>query len=369
MEKSDNTLSNWDILTPDLTELILSNLPIPSIIRASSVSKSWNSIIHSHSFKTRVSNSRKSPWFFIYGQNKNLPNKNYQVFAFDSDSDSWIKLPDTTTLLPNDSFTASNGFFFRICSGKFNFKPVFSSTWRQTSPLRFSRCNPLIGVYNEPGCLKPAWFIVAGGLENSEACLAVEIYNPDYNSWEISSPLPAIFRPGISSQTLCSAIFNGKFYVHGIYSSFISYFDLKKRVWSNVQTLRPPGVMLSYSISCQDRLILAGLCYVKDELEFNIWKVDERTLEFSEIGIMPPDLLSRLLDGEWDQKFGSVRCVGSGNIVYVFNEERRSNRSACFCEISDSGKCRWKRVPDLPEPVNELDKVMISAFVPLMYPY
>ncbi|KAI3449873.1 hypothetical protein Pfo_006538 [Paulownia fortunei] len=361
--------SNWDFLGPDLTELILSYLPITSIVRAASVCKLWNSVVRSCSFKTRVSDSRRLPWFFLCGQNKSFSNNNYQVFAFDPESDYWIKLPDTT-LLSKDSFTVSSGFFFTTCSGIFSFKPVLNGTWRQTSPFRFSRCNPLIGVYNEPDCSKPARFIVVGGirfvdaLEDVEGCLAVDIYNPHHDSWDLCPPLPEIFRPGNSSQLLCSVLFKGKFYVLGIYSSFISSFDLKKRFWSNVQTLRPPGVLYSYLISCQDRLVLAGLCSVNDELEFNLWRIDERTLEFSEIGIMPPDLLSSFLDSEGDQKFGSLKCVGSGNLVYVFNEERRWNRPACVCEISNSGKCSWRRVPSLPEPVNKFDKGLRGFLFP-----
>lgn len=366
---SDSSKSSLDFLGPDLTELILSYLPIPSIVRAASVCKLWNSIFHSHSFKTRVSDSRRLPWFFLCVQNKGFSNNN-QVYAFDPESNCWLKLP-CTTLRSKDSFAASNGFYFTTCSDKFSFKPVLNGTWRQTSHLRFARCNPLIGVYNEPHCSIPTRFIVVGGIRSGgalvdvEGCLAVEIYNPHHDSWELCPPLPEIFNPGNSSQLLCSAIFNGKFYVLSIYSSFISSLDLKRRFWSNVKTLRPSGVLFSYLISCQDRLVLAGLCSVNDDVEFNLWGIDERTLEFTEIGVMPRDMHSSFFDNARDQKFASLKCVGSGNLVYVFNDEHSSNGpAACVCEISSSGKCSWRRVPNLPEPVNNFHKVTISAFVP-----
>jgi len=95
-----------------------------------------------------------------------------------------------------------------------------------------------------------------------------------------------------------------------IYSCFISSFDLEKRVWTLAQTLRPPGVILSFLISCQDRLVLAGTCNSSLGPSFNLWRIDERTMEFSEIAIMPQDLLYSLFDSDEDDKFASLKCVG-----------------------------------------------------------
>ncbi|KAK4419473.1 F-box/kelch-repeat protein [Sesamum alatum] len=329
MEESDH-FSNWDFLGPDLTELILAHLPIPSVIQASVVCKLWNSIINSSSFKTRVSDSRRPPWFFLCGKNKSFPNRN-QVFAFDPESDSWIKLTKTT-LLSKDSLADSYGFF-STCPGKFSFRPVFNVK------------------------TKSARLVVVGGIR-SDDILAVEIYSPHQDCWELCPHLPEIFGPGNSSKLLCSALFRGKFYVLSIYSSFISSFDLEKRCWSNAQTLRPPGTLFSYLISCQDRLVLAGLCSVNRELEFNLWRVDEKTLEFSEIGIMPPDLLSIFIDSDNNLQFTGLKCVGSGNFIYVFKEESPWNCPVCVCEISNSGKCSWRRVPSLPEPGNEFQEII-----------
>ncbi|KAG8389102.1 hypothetical protein BUALT_Bualt02G0194400 [Buddleja alternifolia] len=305
-----NTSSTWDFLSPDLTELILSYLPIPSIISATSVCKLWNYIIHSHSFITRKSISARSfPWFVLSSQHKCF-SENNQLFAFDPESNHWVKLPNTTFLSKN-SFSISNEFLFTTC---------------QTSPVRFSGCNSRIG-----------------GLE------------------DIQTPLPEVFRPGNSSKLLSSALFNRKIYLLGIYSNFISSFDLEKHLWSNVQTLRPPGVMFSYLISCQIGLVFAGLCSVQDYYEFNLWRIDEKTLEFSEIGIMPCDLLSGFLDGERDGNFGRLKCVGSGNVVYVFDDEYPWNHPICVCEFSGSGKCSWRRIMNLPGPVNKLDKFISSC--------
>ncbi|GMH02526.1 hypothetical protein Nepgr_004365 [Nepenthes gracilis] len=357
--------SNWETLGADLTELILSLLPIRSIIRAASVCKLWRSLISSPSFSSRVS-AYKKPWFFLYGQN-NIFLKNNQAFAFDPEADEWLRLP--TSLFPTPShehsFIGSVGFFFTTTpstNARFGYAPILHSSWQETSPLMFSRCNPLVGVFIDSSGMHR--FIVVGGvrfiggLVDIEDRLAVEIYDPRSDSWEVCPPLPAAFRPGNSSHSLSSALFRGKFYVFGIYSCLVSAFDLDRRCWSDVQTLRPPGVVSSFLIACQDQLVLAGLCNSPPRgPSVILWRVDERTIEFSEIAVMPQDLLYCLFDYEEDDRFASLKCVGLGNLIYVFNEEHHKCYPACVCEISDSN-CSWRRVPHLPSPVNSFHRVI-----------
>ncbi|KAF8392052.1 hypothetical protein HHK36_022392 [Tetracentron sinense] len=364
----------WGFLGSDLTELILSFLPIRSIVRASAVCKFWRSVVTRTSFSSRVSAAKK-PWFFIYGQNS-IFIKNNQAFAFDPESNEWICLPTDRFPWPcqEESFIGSGGFFVTLTSStssKFSYAPILKGDWCETSPLRFSRCNPLVGVFNDESGVSR--FIVVGGVKfigglvDIEDRLAVEIYNPLVNSWELCPPLPADFRSGNSSQWLSSALFKGKFFVFGIYSCFVSSFDLKFHFWSEVQTLRPPEVVFSFLLACRDQLVLAGLCNTPRGPSFNLWRVDDRTMEFSEIAIMPQELLYCLFDSDEDDKFASLKCVGLGNLVYVFNEEHHKMYPACVCEISEnSSNCSWRKVPDLPAPVNRFHKVIsFCSTVPL----
>lgn len=361
--QNDQKFKNWDIFSSDLTEKILSYLPIRSIIIASSVCKIWNSIITSSSFTTKISATKK-PWLFLCGQNSIFYNNN-QPFAYDPDANEWISLP-TSTLLSQDFFIGSNGFFFATTSENFSFKPIFNGIWVQTSPSRFSRCNPLVGVYNnDDGGLNPRFIVVGGvrfvgGLVDVEDRLAVEIYNPNIDSWELCPPLPTDFRSGNSSQWLCSALLREKFfYVFGIYSCFITCFNLDEHLWSEVQTLRPPGILFSFLVSCQDCLVLGGLCNSPNGQNFVLWKVDEKTMEFSELAIMPNELMYCLFDSDEDDKFASLKCVGLGNLVYVYNEEHHKNYPACVCEFSnDFGKCSWRKLPNLPPHASKFHRVI-----------
>lgn len=375
----EDSINFFEFLSSDLTELILSHLPIRSIIRCSVVCKLWHSITTSPSFSKTAIVATTTPWFFLYGRN-NIFFKNNQAFAFDPNSNEWIKLP--TNLFPisnsqESSFIGAGGYFFNTAANNFSFSPILKQSWRETTPLKFSRLNPLVGVIdkgfssnlnsengfdrnlNLPGIIVVGGVRFIGGLVDIEDNLAVEIYNPNLNLWELCPPLPVDFRSGNSSLSLSSSLFKSKFYVFGIYSCFISSFDIHNRVWSEVQTLRPPGVIISFIMSCRNQLMLAGLCNNPRGPSFNLWRIDELRMEFSEVAIMPQDLLNCLFDSDEDDKFASLKCVGFGNFIFVFNEEHRRNYPACVCEIrSDSGESTWKKVPNLPEPVNRFHKVV-----------
>lgn len=80
-------------------------------------------------------------------------------------------------------------------------------------------------------------------------------------------------------------------------------------------------------------------------------------MEFSEMAIMPQELLNLLLHGDDDDSNRpaaglSLKCVGLGSLIYVFNDEHHRNYPACVCEIKklESGKCYgdWRRLPGLP---------------------
>jgi len=354
-------------LSLDLIDSILSHLPIPSLIQASTVCKLWYTIISSSSFSSNHKHKHK-PWFFLHGIH-NISSKNNQSFAFDPSSNSWFLLPTPQQPLhyPNNtSFIGTSSYFF-ITAPNFVYTSILRPlAWSSTPPLHFPRINPLLGVFNDGLSLK---FIVVGGvrfignLVDIEDRLDVEIYDPLLGSWDLAPPLPVDFRSGNSSSSLSSALFKGKFFVFGIYSCFVSSFDLQLRVWSDVRIVRPSGVVFSFLIACRERLVLAGVCNSPSGSSFNLWEVDEKSMEICEIGVMPHDLLCSLFDGDEDDRFASLKCVGLGDLIYVFNEDYHRMYPACVCEIhggggGENGKCSWRRVPQLPPLMNRFHKVV-----------
>ncbi|XP_010466904.1 PREDICTED: F-box/kelch-repeat protein At3g24760-like [Camelina sativa] len=349
--------SSFNTLNIDVTESILSHLPIPSLVRFTLVSKLWRSIITSLP-PPSPSPSSSSPWLFLFGIHNTCSFHN-QSFAFDPLSNSWLRLPSSSS--SSDHLVGSDRFLFTTAP-RFSFSPILKPNWRFTSPVRFPRINPLLSVFTARSGASKLILVGGssriGGLVDIEERLAVQVYDPVLDSWELCSPLPADFRSGQDHQTLTSALFRRRFYVFDNYSYFISSFCLDSYTWSDVQTLKPPGLSFAFLNSCNGMLVLGGMC----GFSFNLWRIEEGSMEFSEIAVMPEDLLFGLVDNEDEEeedsnKFRSLKCVGSGNLVYVFNDDCHKKFPACVCEIGENGKCSWRRVPRLPSPVNKFHKV------------
>jgi F-box domain len=262
MEPSSPPMASvWDRLSFDLTELILSYLPIRSLIRSSSVCRQWRVAASSSASLHRL----RRPWFFLFGLN-NVVSRLDQSFGFDPETSTWALLPPPHP----DCFSGAGGFSFAASScSRFAYSPLLTGgthpNWRLTKPLTFPRCNPLVAVFDEN------WFVVVGGaryiggLVDLEDRLAVEIYNPVAQAWEVGPPLPVNFRSsGSSSQWLSAALLPERrvLYVFGIYSYHVAAFDLCTRGWiGGVRTLRPHGTLFAFLLAGPgDNLLLAGLC-------------------------------------------------------------------------------------------------------------
>lgn len=161
-------------------------------------------------------------------------------------------------------------------------------------------------MYEDPDCSNLIRFIIIAADLNGY--FAVNIYDPRRNAWELCPSPPQVFSSRSTSNSLSSALFRTKFYLFGVNSGFISSFDLERRIWSIAQSLRPPGVQISHLVFCQDHLVLAVLSNENGEPEFNLWRIDERTLEYRKIRGMPEELLSGFFGSEGERLFMWVRC-------------------------------------------------------------
>ncbi|KAJ0963654.1 hypothetical protein J5N97_028776 [Dioscorea zingiberensis] len=365
MEVEPSGSTGWSQLSWDLSEFIFSKLPLRSLVRAAAVCRHWRAVVTDPSFPS----GRRRPWFFLYGHDNVSPRRN-QAFAFDpddADDDATAWVPLRLPLCPPDCFSGSGGFFLATTPpSSLLVSPLpRAHTWHRTPPLSFPRSNPLVSAFGPgPKLLVVGGARLVGGLVDIEDPLAAEIFDPSTNSssWQLCPPLPHEFRSGNSSQWLSSALVSGRFFfVHGIFSSLISSFDLHLRSWSPVRLLRPPGLLFSFLFPApSSALLLAGLATIPDgPPSLFIWSVDPTSLSFERIGAMPPDMLSRLFDGgaDDDSRFASLKCVGLDGLVYVFNEDHSKAYPAASCQV-DGAICTWRLVPPLPSPVNRFHKVI-----------
>lgn len=263
MEPSTPSIASvWDHLSFDLTELILSYLPIRSLVCSSAVCRQWRAAASS---SASLHHRRRRPWFFLFGLN-NVVSRLDQSFGFDPETSTWASLPSPHP----DCFSGAGGFSFAASScSRFAYSSLLTGgthrNWQLTKPLTFPRCNPIVAVFDENRFVVVGGARYIGGLVDLEDRLAVEIYNPVADAWEVGPPLPVDFRSGgSSSQWLSAALLPERrvLYVFGIYSCHVAAFDLSRRVWTGgVGTLRPPGALFAFLLAGPgDSLLLAGLC-------------------------------------------------------------------------------------------------------------
>ncbi|RCV33283.1 hypothetical protein SETIT_7G071600v2 [Setaria italica] len=349
----------WDRLGRDLTALILSKLPLRSMLRATAVCKAWRAAL-------RASPSLKQgrPWLFLHGRsNAGVPRIGRNAVAYDPDEpSSWVSFT-----LPTDCVAGAGGFAFTAPSlSHLAFAPLLrDGAWRHAPPLASSRCNPVIAaVPSGPSSERRHLFLVIGGggfpggLVDIEDRLPTELYEYDRRGdgaaaggeWEQAAPLPEELRTGSSSSlSLSSALVGDRFFfVCGIYSCTVSAFDLARRAWTAPHNLCPvPGLVAAFVATGHRgrRLVLAGV--EEGRCALGVWDVEPRTLAASKIGEMPADLAAGVLPG-------SVRCVGQDGLLYVLSEEEHRGYPACVCEVIDDDgdemACRWSRLPPLPAP-------------------
>ncbi|KAJ7294365.1 hypothetical protein O6H91_Y262700 [Diphasiastrum complanatum] len=352
---------SWESLCEHLHYHVLSHLPVLNLVRASLVSKHWRSIVASPSFIHLHSKGfTPRPWFFLYGINFLVPAKS-QAFAYDPYTRKWHCLPlksfpehDQTSLAVSSGFlyaiTAST--HLQICH-KHDLFPEFLSL---TPPMNCSRRNPIVN-FVEDSISDSYKVIVCGGVSVFEdEDLAVEIFDSDAGSWEVCAGLPGEFRGSSSAHWTTSVICKGRFFVHEMYSGSTAALDLHLKTWTPVHVLRPLGVRYSYLVSCAGNLLLAGTCSIQNRGTFALWKVDEVTLDCSEIGQMPEDLYS-VFESEEEDKTVNLKCVAAGEMLYVFSLAKHNGYAVVSCQVSDD-KCCWMQVPTLARSVNRFDNLV-----------
>ncbi|KAJ7294883.1 hypothetical protein O6H91_Y226300 [Diphasiastrum complanatum] len=362
----------WRSLTDDLLELLFARIPLTALVRASAACKVWHSIITSPFFlNLHARLPQRHPWFFLYGVNHLLPARN-QGYAFNPDSGKWLILPPSPSPLMNmASLAGADGLLYGMAGlmqCKLFYKlNLMQTEWLETPAMTNPRESPIVGVIKD--CSSDAHkLIVAGGIEESEDegdemndvdLLSVEMYDSVSNTWEICPSLPAQLQGCTTRHWMTSAICNSKFYVFDLYEGSISALDLNRKIWSPVKYLRPATTMnYSYLVSCHDQLYLVGLASSEPlgMLCLKVWKIDQLTLEYKELGLMPNSLLFGF-DSEEGGKDASFRCVGSGEYIYIFGLGRREEHVIVLCNIT-SGRVVWHELPCLSTNGHRFDNVV-----------
>eukprot|EP00249_Psilotum_nudum_P008916 c21591_g1_i1 orf=123-1310(+) len=359
--------SGWNNLGEEIEELILAYLPVTCSVRVAAVCKRWRKIIMSPTYaalQNRVGVGKRS-WFVLFGINELIHTRS-QGFAFDPEEGRWNRVrlsrpPDFN----RSSLRAMDGILF-ASSGPCLSKVCYTSEtikwkWKETSSSNSARIAPLVGVIGDTAS-SSFKLVLAGGIVDGDKDM-VEMYDSLTNDWEICGSIPSEFNGGIFTQWLSSAVCREKFHVLDIHSGDTAFLDIRSKLWSRVRTLSLLGVIYCFLVTCNDRLLVAGVCNAVDGECLKIWNVDEATMECMEVTRMPDSLFSLFKDEDEDKET-SLKVVGAGGLIYVFSEFHHKGYPVCMCDVAESGHVTWKRLPPLPPPVHRFNMVFCcSTFV------
>lgn len=341
---------DWHSLSPDLQERILLLLPVSAAVKLVAVCKSWRAIVGSPSFSTQLSllPSGKKSWFFIWGINELIHTRSAS-FVFDPMVGRWFRLQITR---PPDfnrsSLSGTIGVFFGFSGSKVCFTPTpVKLKWKETSPAKYSRCSALMGTVGNPH-LQSFKFVAVGGILDDGDHGIAEIYDSHSDTWELCDPLPDdTFSDGISSCWMSSAILGNKFYVAN-YDGCIACLNVETKSWSTVQRLGVPDLVSLFIVAVDAGLFAVCVCRSQKGECLKLFKVNERNIDCEEVSKMPCELFA-LFENEDEQKEASLKCVGSGTLVYVYSEQYYKGYPVCMCDLS-VGSYVWKQLPSLPSP-------------------
>lgn len=312
----------WRLLPDHLIERILPWLPVPSILRAQLVCKSWNSMMSSKIFSDLYSEAcnsiKQEPWFLVF------PKNNEKVgLAYDPLENKWLSL--SFSFLPTESraVATAEGLICMIPKANYN------------NTLYI--CNPISKLWRElprpPGLFK-FFYLVAGLLvekntrsfkmvfsgselvsgETDQFVLTAEVYDSKAHSWMRSRSflVEAPVHPwkAVSHGVLYCVIGQAPWKIIG--------FDIHCLSWFRIRAPMPAPLTSLKLMDHKGRLIMiGGIGDSEITMEIGMWELNEVGTEWEKIGGIPREFCDEFLKS-LSRRFA---CVGHGNLIYFTSKK------------------------------------------------
>ncbi|KAL2545575.1 F-box/kelch-repeat protein [Forsythia ovata] len=124
----------------DILEAILLYVPLIDLVPASSVSKSWCSVV-----ATSLRHLKKpKPWLVIYKQANHSPYAT-TTHAYDLCSNQWIKISQPSIKFISALKSSQSNVLYMLSSFKFSFSfDPLNSSWFNVDPLLVWRTDPIV---------------------------------------------------------------------------------------------------------------------------------------------------------------------------------------------------------------------------------
>ncbi|KAK7258547.1 hypothetical protein RIF29_24127 [Crotalaria pallida] len=356
-DEEATALSALANLPEDLFKIILTYLPVESIIIASSVCKRWHNVVTSKSFKFNLSNvPPQKPWYFMFtSSGTNVP----MGYAYDPIFQKWNKIQLPFIRSRNFVVASSSGLVcfqsngskideLRVCN------PITKACRKIKKPppgLRYSDYNALaLSVNRESHCYSVA--IVKSryctGTGNFFQCnISICIYNSEQVTWTVPLAEELMGWRGGDESVICNGVLY--FLVYSIGGGQPeNRHGLIEYNMANPSSLATGLITVPFTLTCgrlmnlKEKLVMVGGIATPDQPSIitgiGIWVLNDRSWE--EIARMPEELFFQSF-GEFDDTFESR---GADDLIYIQCYE------APVLVIFDMNNGRWKWSPKCHVP-------------------
>ncbi|XP_047309817.1 F-box only protein 6-like [Impatiens glandulifera] len=325
----------WGKFPEDLFEAVAARLPIVTVFRFLSVSRKWNTMLTSHTFRERYAKlSITQPWFYTITEN----NVNTAAM-YDPSSNKWHRskihsFQEKLVIFP----IASVGGI--VCFTNDNHTRLFVG-------------NPLTQTLKElPFWSNMGWSGVTVGMWMNGKSLSEGykilyfscngryiIFDSIENAWYKSGAMPASMSLPLILNMRSQAIFVDSclYFMSSIPDGMVSY-NILSGIWNHILVPNPYTFNADrFIVECGGRIMLVGskVRDIKSCASICIWELEKTTLQWKEVDTMPSEWCMELY-----RKNTNMIGVGNEDLILMWFRFGKMNMLVTY----DVSKKEWLQV-------------------------
>ncbi|XP_047309797.1 F-box only protein 6-like [Impatiens glandulifera] len=325
----------WGKFPEDLFEVVGERLPIVTVFRFLSVSKKWNSMLTSHTFRERYAKlSITQPWFYTITDN----NVNTAAM-YDPSSNKWYrtKLHSFREKLVIFPLASVGGI---VCLTDNNYTRLFVG-----NPLTQTLKEiPSLSNMDWPGVVAGMWMNGKSLAEGYKMlCLSYYgqyvIFDSIENTWYKSGTISiGITLPLILNMRSQAIFVDGYLYfMCSIPNGMVSY-NILSGIWNHILVPDPyTFIAHRFIVECGGRIMLVGskVSDIKSCASVCIWELEKITLQWKEVDKMPSEWCMELY-----RKNTNMIGVGNKDLILLWFRFEKMNMLVTY----DVSKKEWLQV-------------------------
>lgn len=303
--------SVWGDLPEELMDRVLAWLPPVCLFRLRGVCRRWHSVLNERGFLNLLSQLPSHGPCFLMSQKNG---ETWQTAVYSHPMNSWHSLPLTFIPRKAHSLIASAGglLCFTGLEGRHDHLFVCNPLRKEFKFLPVMHHSRQLGFVHMVVDKKVRCYRIIttgdGSYTGSNRAMPTEVYDSKSDSWAVYDSMPVG-----NLHSLKSAFCNGRLYCLTLSPCGLVAFDINQGVWKSIPVRMPRSLLDAFLVSGDSGCLLlvgrVGLYSVHQSMR--IWELDQRLMDWVEIGRMPHLMFKALLKSSAE----SFQCFGHGSYI------------------------------------------------------